>query len=141
MGGWPYIICNRCPLWLSGIIHSFTSAGCSKNVSCLGYVNLPVVVESWLLLAHLCVRLIFRFVHCEDWPHLHCMEMSRGGLTWKQNLPQMVLVSAETCLWVCHLCSLSGHFLMWFETSYQWVYCKYSHLVYDQSLLRDETRF
>ena len=42
---------------LRGAVFLISWARCSKNVSCVGYVRPPILVGSWLLLAHLWVWL------------------------------------------------------------------------------------
>ena len=58
-------LCNRCPVGVSGAISLIIWAGCSRNVPYVGYMDHPVVTESWMLLAHLCLGSILRLANCE----------------------------------------------------------------------------
>ena len=44
----------RCPVGSIGTVSLTIWSGCSRNAPCV-YVSHPVIIESWLLLAHLCV--------------------------------------------------------------------------------------
>ena len=50
----------------SGAVYLITWTGGCKNVPCVDYVDPPVVIVSYLLLAHLCMRLTLRLADCED---------------------------------------------------------------------------
>ena len=100
------VLWSRCPVELSDAISFITWAGCFRNILCVSYKNPPVVIESWLLLAHLCVgstlrlanwgstlttvyKLLYRY-----WPHgaefalagsSACWDLSFGYVTYEGN--------------------------------------------------------
>lgn len=60
-----------CSQWLmgpSGVDSLIAWAGYSKNVPCACYVGPPVIIQSWLLLIHLCVGSMHRLAGSEAQP-------------------------------------------------------------------------
>ena len=77
-------LCSRCPVRASGIMSLITRAGCFRYVPCVGYLGPPAVIESWLLMACLCVGSTLKLtvgwlwgstlttvyeLLCRCWPH------------------------------------------------------------------------
>ena len=82
---------------LNGAVSLITWAGCSKNVPCVDYVGLPVVVGSWLLLSPLWVSLTLRLVDCEAQTQAHHANCCTSA--------QHIVVPAVISLWICWLWS------------------------------------
>ena len=70
--------CSRCPVGPRDTVSLITCAGYSRKVSCVGCVSPPVVIESWLLLAHSCLRLSLKLADREDWPRPYCTSCCAG---------------------------------------------------------------
>ena len=61
-------LCSRCPMGHNRAVSLIMLVEWSRSVPCVAYVIPPIVVESWLLLAHIWVGLTLRMAGCEDWP-------------------------------------------------------------------------
>lgn len=62
-----------------------------------------VVIESWMLLPHLCVGFTRRLADCKDWLWPQCRSFSVSGEYMKQNSPLQGLVSAKISLCIYYL--------------------------------------
>ena len=91
-------LCSKCPVGTSGVVSLITWGGCSRNVSWACYVGSPVVIESWLLLAHSCVISTLSLADCEDQPSTQCTSCCAGVDYTKWNFPQQGLVPTKISL-------------------------------------------
>ena len=98
----------RCPAGSSGAVSLITWDGCSRHVPCVSYVGTPFVIESWLPLAHLCLRLLLRLADCENQPQQWCVRCCAGAESMKWNSPQQPLFghAAYEANWILLWCCL-----------------------------------
>lgn len=87
--GWAYIVC---PVKSRYAVSLIICVEYSQNVPCVDYVSPFVVFESWLLLVHSWMRLIFRLAHCEVKLQPQHVSCCAGTNHMKQNMPQQGLV-------------------------------------------------
>lgn len=105
-------VCSRCPMGLSGAVSLMAWARHSRHIPGVGYASPFVVVESWLLLAWLCMGPMLSLASCEDWPWPQCMGCCAGLTPWGGIGPSRVWY-LEKYFFSCAICRANWVVFWW----------------------------